>query len=250
MSLDQTESYLTPQAELLQTYLEQAQEYLAQNNFPEVKNSLEQILNVAGNHPDREDKIRQLLQKYVDDQKSSEPNWSNINQAINLLNTLNLHTAETQIWAKETKLDEGEYYLGKERINESFELFTKLIGASNEEDRQDLRMQVAERVRGYLMTQAIQHKWAVFLNVIEHIQSLWPPNHEQRKWLEMVSEVLAEAKQEQDKSKQEQDESKQKIIDFNKKLEQATQESKKYFWAFIALAICASMIIVILTFVS
>ena len=233
--------------QLVQTRLEMAQQALAVGELANAQSLFEKALEVKGDHPEREVKIRDSLKQYSDEvAKQSPPNWNEAHCALNLLGTLKLQDDQTSLWERKLWLQQADYYLKQKNLDESFEIFKNLMaGGERATDQDKLKAEISRIVRDNISYHAAQSEWSLLGRIIQRFQELWPVEDELHGWLQTISEAMVPV----DKAALD----KAEIETLRHQLEdriQAQQRSQKIIYALTAISILAVVAAILIALLS
>ena len=163
--MEQTQDAAT---QLVQTRLEMAQQALTAGELANAQSLFERALEVRGDHPERDAKIRDYLKQYSDEvAKQAPPNWAEAHRALNLLDTLKLQDDQTSVWERKLWLKQADYQLKQKNLTESFEIFKNLMAAGERSADQDkLKAEISRIVRDNISYHAAQSEWALLGQII------------------------------------------------------------------------------------
>lgn len=170
--------------------LTDAQQALTTNNLNKAKELYKQALEVPGSHPERETKIRDAVKQYSEQiAKQDEPDWQLAHESLGLLDYFALDNDETRAWQCHLSLEQADFLLGQEDINESFQIFDALM--QHEQANPDkLKAEISKKVRVNMSQHADNSKWPLLRQIIERVRELRLGESELQEWLETISKVL------------------------------------------------------------
>ena len=186
-----------PNDRLIQAQLRIAQQALSDSDFPKAENALKEALEVKGEHPNREDNIRQLLKSYSDellDQPFIE--WKQASQAQEMICSFKLENEETKQWWRELKLAETNFLLGQAKPQAGFQILNDLIKITDREIFQEsLDSAIVQMVQQQISTHAKGGNWGSSRELVREAERLWQ-TYEDRitpnraAWLETIKLLI------------------------------------------------------------
>ena len=180
---------------LVDNRLDQAQDALAANDLDTAQSHFKRAIRVEGEHTDRAASIIRPMLKDYSDRLTDQypPDWKNAHRALELLDSLELQDEDTREWQRELWLKQADFLLRNQKLNNSFNIFQRLLdeeGAGDESD--ELKREISRIVRVNLLRQAEQRDDLGLLpQIVERFQPLSPSGDELNEWLETISLTLA-----------------------------------------------------------
>lgn len=175
---------------LVESLLADAKQDLEANNLDKAWDLFKDALDVQGGHPHRANTIREALKQYSDRvTRQTPPNWAEARRALELLNSLEaLQNNENYIWQRDLGLDEANHRLSQGELDQSFDIFSKLLDKATDKD--EVKGKISEIVRENFPEQASQGDFNLLDRIIERVQKLGLAGDELRLWLETIRKAL------------------------------------------------------------
>ena len=182
---------------LVTTRLKRAEQALDRDDLRKAENFFGSALEVEGKHPDRADKIREVLKEYSARVIERElPRWDLAQGALEMITSLGLKTNETQ-------LNEADFWLKHAKIDRGFEIFDNLPKTSYPPDIQSqLDLEISRTVCDHIAQYAQNEQWEPAKKIIEKLKGQWLKDDKRQLWLETASRILAAVEEQEAKRRE------------------------------------------------
>jgi len=245
---------------LLQNRLTQAQQALEHDNLAEAKDFYHKAMLIEGHHPERAPRIRRALKQYSDRVAAqTPPDWRQANEALEVIDSLNLADDETQSWQQRLKLNQAKFLLmnhtpppdqAQQNLEQSFKILGSLLAKANDPALEpQFKADIARLAQSYVAQQAEQHQWSLAGQAVHHLERLWPDQDGFGEWLKTIAKIATEADQEQIGLRQQLTALEEKISIEDQAIHQQLQRYRNLNYILIGLCLVAIVVYPVILFV-